>query len=56
MIERIDDFPAPDRPISSTLRCLWRFPRSSVLIAAELNRVYVHVCRGDVEFALSLAH
>lgn len=29
-MDRIEDFPAPDRPISSTLRCFWRLPRSIV--------------------------
>ena len=33
MIARMDDLPAPERPISSTLRCFWRLPRSGVLIS-----------------------
>jgi hypothetical protein len=33
MMDRIDDLPAPERPISRTLRCLWRRLRSMVLIS-----------------------
>jgi hypothetical protein len=28
----MDDLPAPERPMSSTLRCFWRLPRSGVLM------------------------
>ena len=38
MIARMDDLPAPERPISSTLRCFWRLPRSGVLMAIIEDR------------------
>ena len=38
-MERIDDLPAPDLPISKTLRCLWRLLlRSMVLMLGETCR------------------
>lgn len=33
-MERMEDFPAPLRPIRSTLRCFWRLERSEELIVA----------------------
>jgi hypothetical protein len=42
----MDDLPAPERPMSRTLRCLWRRLRSMVLIAMVKleNDLYVFVC------------
>lgn len=35
MMDLIDDFPAPDLPMSSTLRCFWRLERSELLILLD---------------------
>jgi hypothetical protein len=33
----MDDLPAPERPMSRTLRCLWRRLRSMVLISVVMS-------------------
>lgn len=47
MIARMDDLPAPDRPMSSTLRCFWRLPRSGVLmldLVAGVCKIFEEAC------------
>lgn len=38
MMARMEDLPAPERPMSSTLRCFWRLPRSGVLMPGTCLR------------------
>lgn len=37
MMDRIDDFPAPDLPISKTFRCLWRLLLRSIVLIFSCN-------------------